>query len=192
VRLAIFAAMGIVWVPVAAVAQAPTTTVASATALRYNETTTITGTLTDVAGVPRIGAVAQLQQSPYPYRRFVDVAHDVTGRDGSFAFAAVKPDRNTRYRLDRLTPRRFRRYARRLLSTIAREQSWGIPAAARPPWKVFFKGGWNPARGRVHQAARLERGGRPIAIVVLQDDTPSMGYGEATIAGVTRRTLSVR
>ena len=79
---------------------------------------------------------------------------------------------------------------RALLSGIAREQSWGIPSVARPRFKVFFKGGWNPARGIVHQAARLERGGARIAIAVLQDGTPSMGYGEATIAGVTRRLLA--
>ena len=89
-----------------------------------------------------------------------------------------------------LIPKRFRRYARGLLSGIAREQSWGIPAAARPRFNVFFKGGWNPARGRVHQVARLERGKTRIAIAVLQDGTPSMGYGEATIAGVTRRLLA--
>jgi hypothetical protein len=94
------------------------------------------------------------------------------------------------YRQERLIPRRFRRYARALLSGIAHEQSWGIPSVARPRFKVFFKGGWNPARGIVHQAARLERGGGRIAIAVLQDGTPSMGYGEATIAGVTRRLLA--
>ena len=94
------------------------------------------------------------------------------------------------YKQERLVPARFRRYARALLSGIARAQSWGIPAAARPRWKVFFKGGWNPARGRVHQAARLARGSQRIAIAVLQDNTPSMGYGEATIAGVTRRLLN--
>jgi hypothetical protein len=450
--------------PVAAVAQAPTTTAASPVALRFDQTTRITGTLTDATGVPRIGALAQLQQSPYPFRRFVDAAHVMTGRDGSFAFEAVKPDRNTRYRVvepdgpavpgnevlvtvaprgtarsrklgpgrvrlslrirhsgffrwrgervfwyvrrrgtrnfelvarsrareprpgttsaavtiapparrfafraclepvdlagtgpppaaprcprhtfrpgkrpsalafgaegrgelafpstrailaarrylarrsgrtafavvdsagrlhgvrmhrqfasasvvkamllvaylrrlagrgagldagsrsklypmihvsdngaasaifgvvgqgglvalarragmthftpsgiwgatmitaadqarffynqDRLIPKRFERYARRLLSGIAREQSWGIPAAARPRFKVFFKGGWNPARGRVHQVARLERRGRRIAIAILQDATPSMGYGETTIARVTRLTVS--
>jgi hypothetical protein len=94
------------------------------------------------------------------------------------------------YNQDRLVPKRLRAYARGLLSGIAREQSWGIPSAARPRWKVFFKGGWNPARGRVHQVARLERGGQRIAIAVLQDNTPSMGYGEVTIAGVARRLLA--
>jgi hypothetical protein len=94
------------------------------------------------------------------------------------------------YKQERLTPPRFRGYARGLLGGIVREQSWGIPSVARPRWRVFFKGGWNPARGRVHQVARLVRGTQRIAIAVLQDNTPSMGYGEATIAGVTRRLLA--
>ncbi len=464
-RLLVFALAGVAYAPVAAVAQAPTTTVASPAAIRYNQTTRITGTLTDVAGVPRVGALAQLQQNPFPYKGFVDAAHTTTAGDGSFAFDDLKPDRNIRYRvveaglpaatpvpeaavtvaprgavrsrklgpgrvrlalavshsrhfrwrrervtwyvraagsrvfrpvahtrareprrgsttsavtiappsrrfavraclapadiagagpppatrrcpsrdfkpgkrpsgltfrgdgrgelafpgkaaiaaarrylarrsgrtafavidsagrlhgvrknrqfgsasvvkamllvaylrrlasrgagldagarsklrpmihvsdngaasaifgtvgqgglrrlarragmtrfapsaiwggtlitaadqarffykLQRLVPKRFRGYARGLLSSIAREQSWGIPAVARPLYRVLFKGGWNPARGRVHQAARLERGGQRIAIAVLQDGTPSMGYGEATIAGVTRRLLA--
>jgi hypothetical protein len=94
------------------------------------------------------------------------------------------------YDQEGLIPAGSRRYARQLLSAIASEQSWGIPAAARPRFAVYFKGGWNPARGRVHQVARLERRDTRIAIAVLQDGTPSMGYGEATIAGVTRRLLA--
>jgi hypothetical protein len=465
-RLLLLAVMGIAYAPVAAGAQAPTTTVASPTAIRFGQTTRIAGALTDAAGVPRVGALAQLQQNPYPYKGFVDAAHTITAGDGSYAFENVKPDRNVRYRViglgapagtvpvvfvsvapaggvrsrklapgtvrlsllirhsghfrwrgervrwyarptssrmfkpisrtrareprlgtttasvtlapparrfvfraclrpadlagagprpssprcprqsfkpgkrpsglafdgkgrgelafpgttaiararrylarrsgrtafavidsagrlhgvrmheqfasasvvkamllvaylrrlaargagldagsrarlypmihvsdngaasaifgvvgqgglrqlarsaamthftpsgiwgatmitaadqarffykqQRLTPRRFRRYARGLLSGIAHEQSWGIPSAARPRWKVFFKGGWNPARGRVHQVARLQRGSRRIAIAVLQDNTPSMGYGEVTIAGATRRLLARR
>jgi hypothetical protein len=94
------------------------------------------------------------------------------------------------YIQERLIPARSRRYARGLLSGIAPSKSWGIPAVARPRFAVWFKGGWNPARGRVHQVARLERRDTRIAIAVLQDGTPSMGYGEATIAGVTRRLLA--
>lgn len=94
--------------------------------------------------------------------------------------------------LDRLLPARHRQYGRGLLSSIAHEQSWGIPAAARPRWRVYFKGGWRPTRrGRlVHQAGRLEDGGRVLSIAVLTDGDPSHGYGTATIRGVTRALLS--
>jgi hypothetical protein len=96
------------------------------------------------------------------------------------------------YNQDSLIPPRFRGYARYLLSTISADQSWGIPSVARPRgWRVFFKGGWRgTGLGQlVHQSARLERPGRTIAIAVMTDGDPSMGYGEETIAGVTQRLL---
>jgi hypothetical protein len=94
--------------------------------------------------------------------------------------------------MDKLLPHRFRGYADYLLSHIAGYESWGIPAVARPRgWKTFFKGGWRgTARGQlVHQVARLEQGHNQIAIAVMTDGDPSMGYGIETIQGVTRRLL---
>jgi hypothetical protein len=92
-----------------------------------------------------------------------------------------------------LIPPRFRHYADHLLSHIAGFESWGIPAVARPRhWKVYFKGGWRgTGRGQlVHQAARLERRGERIAIAVMTDGDPSMGYGIKTIEGVAARLLA--
>jgi hypothetical protein len=95
------------------------------------------------------------------------------------------------YRMDSLLPPQFRSYARGLLAGIDPTQSWGIPAAARPAWQVFFKGGWRgTADGQlVSQIARLERPGGRIAIAVMTVGDPSMGYGEDTIAGTTQRLL---
>ena len=90
---------------------------------------------------------------------------------------------------DALVPRRFDGYARRLLSTIAPSQSWGIPAIARPEFEVYFKGGWLPEEGVVNQAGRLERPRITFAMAVLTERDPSVAYGEATIAGVTARLL---
>ncbi len=94
-------------------------------------------------------------------------------------------------RLEAVVPPRFLGYARQLLSSIVPEQGWGIPRAARPRFRVFFKGGWRPTdRGElVHQAALVEDAKRRAAIAVLTDGNPSMAYGERTIEGVARRRL---
>ena len=94
------------------------------------------------------------------------------------------------YRLDEVLPERFRDYARNLLETVVREQSWGIPAAARPlGWRVFFKVGLRSTGlgGLIHQAARLERDSTTIAIAVMTDGNPSYSYGMRTVYGVGLR-----
>jgi len=96
--------------------------------------------------------------------------------------------------LDRLLPSRHRAYARKLLESVVEPQSWGVPKAARPAWRVMFKGGWRPAsRGSlVHQAARLEQGTRTVAVAVLTDGNPDQPYGEDTIRQVTARLVAGR
>jgi Beta-lactamase enzyme family len=93
--------------------------------------------------------------------------------------------------LDRLTPPRYRRYARSLLSSIVSWKTWGIPEIARPTWRVFFKDGWRPSSTGhlVHQVALLERGQRAIAIAVLTDRNPSHRYGRDTVRGIAARLL---
>jgi hypothetical protein len=99
------------------------------------------------------------------------------------------------YDIKRLVPHKFRHYALDLLSHITSSQSWGIPAVARPRgWKVFFKGGWRgTSRGQlVHQVARLERSDSRIAMAVMTDGDPSMGYGIQSIEGTAGRLLRGR
>jgi hypothetical protein len=94
------------------------------------------------------------------------------------------------FHLDRLVPRRFVGYARWLLASIEPSESWGVPAVARPEFRVLFKGGWLPrSEGLVNQAARLERGREVFAVSVLTRGDPSMEYGEQTIEGLTERLL---
>jgi hypothetical protein len=95
--------------------------------------------------------------------------------------------------LDRLLPAAYRDFARDLLENIVSFHSWGVPQAARPAWRVFFKGGWRPDEedGQiVHQAALLERGSRKIAVAVLTKQNPSETYGHETIRGIAKRLLS--
>jgi hypothetical protein len=96
------------------------------------------------------------------------------------------------WRVERLTPRRFRGYATRLMRSIVSWQSWGIPSVARPRgFSIFFKGGWRgTGRGQlVHQASFLRYRGAEFSLAVLTDGNPSMRYGIQTIAGVARRIL---
>ncbi len=93
-------------------------------------------------------------------------------------------------RVNSLTPKRHRRYARRLLAGIVTTQRWGVPRAARR-WRPYFKGGWRgTVNGRlVHQAALLERGGRRLSLAVLTDGNPSHEYGAESIRGVAARLM---
>jgi hypothetical protein len=95
-------------------------------------------------------------------------------------------------RIDTLVPARHRSFTRRLLTTITPEHRWGIPRSAPRDATVLFKGGWLPdeeGAWRVHQIARVERGGRQLAVAVMTDSNPSQEYGEATVRGVAERLL---
>jgi hypothetical protein len=95
------------------------------------------------------------------------------------------------YRIDRLVPKRHRRYARRLLSHVVGPQRWGVPKAVPRGARAFFKGGWRPSTGGwlVHQVALVERRGRRVSVAVLTDHDRSFLYGQQTIRGVARRAL---
>lgn len=93
-------------------------------------------------------------------------------------------------RFPRLTPRRSRRYARRLLSSIVPSQRWGFSRySRRAGWRTFFKGGWRGtgAGQLMHEVARFEHGRRRFSMAVLTDGNPSMAYGTATLRGVAAR-----
>jgi hypothetical protein len=118
-------------------------------------------------------------------RRFADV--------GDWAGSRITAADQARLflRLDAVVPPRHRRYARGLLGGIVREQRWGIAAVAdRHRLHILFKGGWRS--DLAHQAARVEDGGRVLALVVLTDGDPATAYGEDTIRGVAERLLRRR
>jgi len=94
--------------------------------------------------------------------------------------------------MDRFLPSQFRAFARNLLETVVSEQSWGIPAAARPfGWRVFFKVGLRSTGlgALIHQSARLEQDGQRIGLAVLTDGDPTYAYGMATVRGVGQRIV---
>ncbi|HEY7077998.1 MAG TPA: serine hydrolase [Solirubrobacteraceae bacterium] len=91
----------------------------------------------------------------------------------------------------RLTPRRHRAYALRLLRTIIPSQRWGMAQVIPDGWTLYFKGGWGSGTGAVdHQVGLLARGEDRVAIAVLTVNSPSHDYGKATLRGVSKRLLA--
>jgi hypothetical protein len=115
-------------------------------------------------------------------------------RAGAWARAQLSAADQARFfwDMDRYLPLQFRAFARNLLETVVPEQSWGIPAAARPlGWRVFFKVGLRSTGlgGLIHQSARLEMNGERVGVAVLTDGDPTFAYGEATVKGVGQRLV---
>ena len=116
---------------------------------------------------------------------------------GIWANAQISAADQARYffEMESLIPSQFRHFTRHLLSHIAAYESWGIPAVARRRgWTVFFKGGWRGTElGQlVHQVARVQRPRTRVAIAVMTNGDPTMGYGIETIGGVAARLLHAR
>jgi beta-lactamase class A len=92
------------------------------------------------------------------------------------------------YRIEDYIPGRHEDYARRLLANIVSWQRWGIAQAVPEGWKIYFKGGWGIATGRVnHQIAFLENGGQRVALAILTEWSPNHEYGTETQEGLARR-----
>jgi beta-lactamase family protein len=109
---------------------------------------------------------------------------------GNWADAHITPADQARLflRIDKLAPKRHRRYLRGLLGGIVSYQRWGIaPIAEARGFHIMFKGGW---RNNIsHQVALLERDGQRIALAVLTSGAPD-GYGRLTETGVADRVLA--
>jgi hypothetical protein len=126
----------------------------------------------------------------YRLARRVRMRHfSVAGHWANAHFSAADQARFM-VRFDRLAPRRTRRYARRLTSSIVHWQRWGFSRySLRAGWRTFFKGGWRRtgAGQLVHEVALFRRGRRRFSLAVLTDGNPSMPYGTATLRGVAAR-----
>ena len=92
--------------------------------------------------------------------------------------------------IDRLVPRRHRRYAMRLLGSIVPSQRWGIGRVRPRGWALYFKGGWGSGSGWAdHQVALLRRGRRRLSVAILITSSPSHAYGNETLRGISKRLL---
>ena len=93
-------------------------------------------------------------------------------------------------RVDRLMPRRHRRYGMHLLRSIIAPQRWGIARVRPDGWRLHFKGGWGSGTGWVdHQAALLVRGRARVSVAILTYAQGSHAYGKDTLRRLARRLL---
>ncbi|GAA4103892.1 hypothetical protein GCM10022248_91890 [Nonomuraea soli] len=84
-----------------------------------------------------------------------------------------------------------RKLAMRLMSTVVREQRWGVGSLDR---HAQVKNGWLPARVHgglwtVNSVGRLTVGGHELLVAVLSDHSPSMGAGISTVEQVARMVV---
>jgi len=94
------------------------------------------------------------------------------------------------YRIDKLIPKRHRRYAMYQLAHVTPSQRWGIGRVQPRGWRLYFKGGWGSGTGRVdHQVALLTRGRERVSVAILTYLDGSHSYGKATLRGVAKRLL---
>ncbi len=125
--------------------------------------------------------------------RVAAAAHMTHFRDvGNWADAHITAADQVRLflRIDKLAPKRHRKYLRGLLASIRPGQRWGIaPVADARGFHIMFKGGWRTNIS--HQVALLERDGQRIALAVLTSGAPDP-FGRLTETGVAERVLAKR
>ena len=84
---------------------------------------------------------------------------------------------------------RSRAYVTTQMQHVELDQRWGISAGVPTTGTIHIKNGWLPRSThgwRVNSIGRVHSSGRTYDIAVLSTDNSTMGYGVATIEGVSR------
>jgi len=97
------------------------------------------------------------------------------------------------YEIDKLMPKRHRRYGMYLLAHVVKSQRWGIGRVHLPTgWKLYFKGGWGSGTGRIdNQVALLvhPKTKTRVSVAVLTFLDGTHAYGKETLRGIFARLL---
>ena len=118
--------------------------------------------------------------------------HHFTPIEGAWSVSGITAADQTRFflRIERLFPRRHRRYGMHLLESIIPGQRWGIAASRPHGWRIYFKGGWTEdPRWIDHQVALLTHRGHAVSIAILTQGSGSHAYGRETLRGIAARLL---
>jgi hypothetical protein len=137
------------------------------------------------------GAPLALQATPYPYRHLTTLARVTSAPDGSFTFAAVRPDRDTRLRvLDEAVPTATSPVLTVIVDPVA-VVKWSDLGPGRT--RLSLRIGHTPQRkstgARVwwYVAARGTRSFRLLAITSTHALARDTEYADATIAPPAKR-----
>ncbi len=181
----------LVTAPARALASAPELSASlSASELTFGKALTISGRAEE-AGRGLAGAALALQGNAYPFRGFTTLAHISSGADGSYAFAGVKLDRNTRLRvIGEGLPT-----ASSAPLTVTVDPSAAINAANLGPGRTrlsiriahTLQGGSGSVSARWFVAARGTREFRLAAITPTRELASGLTYASATIDPPARR-----
>ncbi|RVX43625.1 beta-lactamase class A [Nonomuraea polychroma] len=120
--------------------------------------------------------------------RRLGIQHTRPGPDLSWGSTRSRPSDQVKV-LEQLTDpggplsARHRRYALKLMSSVAPEQAWGVSAASG---EVALKNGWLPAQVHgglwtINSVGRLRVRGHDLLIAVLSERSPDMETGVATV-----------
>ena len=145
-------------------------------ALTAGERALLRPMITSPTTTPRARSTRAWPAPLYRIARAAGMRHFSIGGNWADALLTAYDQARLFLRIDRLTPRRHRSYFRGLLASIVPSQRWGIaPVAGERGFHIMFKGGWRI--GIFHQVALLERGGKRIALAILDRAAPITGTG---------------
>jgi hypothetical protein len=182
--------LGAALVPAPRAAASPAsslTATASPKELGYGGTVTVSGSVGMAAALPLV-----LEANAYPYRGFTPLATTSSGPDGSYAFAAVKPDRDVRLQvvLQDGSAASSPRIAVKVDPSVAANASSLAPGRVRLSIRLGHTpdaGGSAPVDASWFVAPRGTHAFRLLAVTRTRELAPGLTYATATVNPPARR-----
>lgn len=159
--------------------------------LSYGAPLTVSGNLMN-GGVGMGAAPVALEADAYPFRGFLTIAHSATAADGSFAFAGIRLNRNTRLRVvaegtEGTTSSELGVIVDPSADSNARGLGPGRTLLSLRVRHTTVVGGSAPAVARWFVAARGTRVFRLAAVTQTRELSPGLTYASAIVDPPSKR-----